>query len=201
MHGWQFYVSRVSAPARADCQVHGWLTAWMSEWATEAEAGRERGREEGKCRGERRDVRAAAGMNCCIMDGEVEEWEVAVVVVVVRAGMGSARAEWQPWPSGDINAESHRYGDTLLTRLRPTGCRDRSAGHLNRQGWRENKGQGCPSIHPSIHALTSSLHPRRTQHADLTALHFTFLLTWPLLQPLNGCCWIFDGAKYWIFNI
>lgn len=171
MHGWRFYVSHVSAPARADCQVHGWLTAWMSEWATEAEAGRERGCEGGKCKGEWRDVRAASGMNCCIMDCEVEEWEVAVVVVVARAGMGSARAEWQPWPSGDINAESHRYGDTLLTRLRPTGCRDRSAGHLNRQGWRENKGQGCPSIHPCLDFLPAS-SPHSARRLNCAALHF-----------------------------
>lgn len=135
----------------------------------------------------------------CIMDGEAEESEQeAAVVVWAEMGLAGVWAGPSARPQGTL---TQRAID--MEALCGLNCGLLAAGaskkKKKRQEEKENKGQERErSIHPS--SLDLSLHPPPPNQLH-SALHCTFLLTRPLLQALNGCFWIFDGAIHWIFNI
>lgn len=110
VRGWQFPVSCV-CEAGHDFQPHGWLSVWMREWTTEPDTGSEYTSAGRKCGGEQRHVRATSE-DYWLHNG----WRgsgVGASPGLRCARLGSEQA-WAP-ASGDINAESHRYGGTLLT--------------------------------------------------------------------------------------
>lgn len=141
----------------------GLMADWVCEWVSEQlnpTQGASRWAREANVGVNREMWGLQLGTIGCIMDGEAEESERGPRWSGLRwARLGSEQG-WAPAPaSGDINAESHRYGGTLWTQLWPAGSRGQSACYQKKKERKGKKIKGKieskPSIHPSTHASTS----------------------------------------------